>query len=86
MKPYYAVIFTSTLSEMTEGYDEMTIHIEQMAKIQSGFLGMETARSEIGVTVSYWKESGIYKIVEVQFRSSQCSKNGERKMVSVIPG
>jgi heme-degrading monooxygenase HmoA len=52
---YYAVIFTSTRTEIEDGYAEMAIKMVELAKIQSGFIGLESARSEIGITVSYWK-------------------------------
>ena len=54
--PYYAVIFTSTLSEKQEGYQEMAIKMEELAKKQKGFLGIEAAREELGITVSYWAD------------------------------
>lgn len=54
MKPYYAVIFTSTQSENTEGYNDMALQMETLAKSQNGFLGIEGARDSIGITVSYW--------------------------------
>lgn len=54
-KPYYAVIFTSTHSENTEGYEDMAIQMETLAKSQNGFLGIESARDSIGITVSYWE-------------------------------
>ena len=53
--PYYAVIFTSTNSSITDGYDEMAQKMVEMAQKQEGFLGLESARSEVGITVSYWK-------------------------------
>ena len=53
--PYYAVIFTTISSENTDGYREAAQRMEILAKQQKGFLGMESARSEIGVTVSYWQ-------------------------------
>ena len=56
MIPYYAVIFTSNLSQNTEGYAKMAELMEKLAKEQEGFLGMESARNEIGITVSYWKD------------------------------
>lgn len=52
--PYYAVIFTSVKNEKDEGYNEMAIKMEGLAKQQSGFLGIESARNELGITVSYW--------------------------------
>ncbi|MBE9491171.1 MAG: antibiotic biosynthesis monooxygenase [Bacteroidetes bacterium] len=54
-KPYYAVIFTSTLNENPEGYFEIAERIEALAKQQKGFLGIDTARNNIGITVSYWE-------------------------------
>ena len=54
-KPYYAVIFTSLKNEDDTGYTEMAQKMEQLAKKQSGFKGLETARNEIGITVSYWE-------------------------------
>lgn len=52
--PYYAVIFTSVKNEKDEGYNEMVIKIKGLAKQQSGFLGIESARNQVGITVSYW--------------------------------
>jgi len=54
-KPYYAVIFTSLLSENTKGYNEMASKMEKLAKQQPGFIGIESARENLGITVSCWK-------------------------------
>ena len=51
---YYAVIFTTTLSDQQEGYVEMAKKMEELAQEQPGFLGMDSARAEIGITISYW--------------------------------
>ena len=53
-KPYYAVIFTSTQNENIDGYSEMSEKMENLAKQQQGFLGMDSARNTVGITVSYW--------------------------------
>jgi len=53
-EPYYAVIFTSTQNENIEGYGEMADKMEEFAKRQDGFLGIDSAREGIGLTVSYW--------------------------------
>lgn len=53
--PYYAVIFTSTRTDGDNGYAEMAQQMEVLAKQQKGFLGLESAREEIGITVSYWE-------------------------------
>ena len=52
---YYAVIFTSTLSDDDPAYDAMARAMYKLAQQQPGFLHMETARSELGITVSYWQ-------------------------------
>ena len=53
--PYYAVIFTSVKKENAEGYEQMAEKMVTLAKQQPGFIGVESARNEIGVTVSYWQ-------------------------------
>ncbi len=53
--PYYAVIFTSKRTNLEEGYAEMADKMVALAQQQPGFLGVESARNEIGITVSYWK-------------------------------
>ena len=52
--PYYAVIFSSLMSDDTTGYSEMAARMEELAKEFPGYLGIESARNEIGITVSYW--------------------------------
>ncbi|MHC9538059.1 MAG: antibiotic biosynthesis monooxygenase [Vulcanimicrobiota bacterium] len=54
-KPYYAVIFTSTRTSGDNGYHDMTESMLELAAQQPGFLGVESAREEIGITVSYWQ-------------------------------
>lgn len=54
--PYYAVIFTNLLSESTKGYKETAQLMENLAKKQMGYLGHESAREKIGITVSYWRD------------------------------
>ena len=53
--PYYAVIFTSILSNDISDYQKTADRMEELAKLQKGFLGIESARNEIGITVSYWE-------------------------------
>lgn len=54
-EPYYAVIFTSIKNEEAEGYSEMANYIQLLAEQQEGYLGFESARNELGISVSYWK-------------------------------
>ena len=60
--PPYAVIFTSIRTEGDNGYIEMAEKMEELARQQSGFLGIESARSETGITVSYWKDLESIKL------------------------
>lgn len=53
-QPYYAVIFSSYLSRDTEGYSEMSEKMVDLVRKQEGYLGHESARDGIGITVSYW--------------------------------
>lgn len=52
--PYYAVIFTSVRTETDAGYAATAQRMLELATDQPGYLGVESARNEIGITVSYW--------------------------------
>ncbi|HZC72639.1 MAG TPA: antibiotic biosynthesis monooxygenase [Jatrophihabitans sp.] len=53
--PYTAVIFTSIrTAEDDAGYAETAESLEALATQQPGYLGIESARDELGITVSYW--------------------------------
>jgi len=53
--PYYAVIFSSIRTDDGEGYAEMAERMAELAAQQPGYLGIESARNEVGITVSYWE-------------------------------
>ncbi|MEK0361598.1 hypothetical protein V6943_04235 [Pseudomonas sp. CBC3] len=52
--PYYAVVFTSLRAEGDRGYGAMAGRMLELAAMQPGFLGVESARDGVGITVSYW--------------------------------
>lgn len=54
-KPYFAVIFTSTQTDDTNGYAEMAMKMESLAAEQEGFIRIDSARNDVGITVSYWE-------------------------------
>ncbi len=54
-KPYYSVIFTSLRTEGDDGYAQMADEMEELARQQPGFIGIESARDGLGITVSYWE-------------------------------
>lgn len=60
-KPYYAVIFTSIRTEGDNGYNEMALFMESLARKQSGFISMDSAKNDIGITVSYWENLDAIK-------------------------
>jgi heme-degrading monooxygenase HmoA len=53
--PYYAVIFTSIRTDGDNGYSEAAKSALAMARQQPGFLGYESARNDVGISVSYWE-------------------------------
>lgn len=59
--PYYAVIFTSTLAANTEAYQKASAELEALAESYPGYLGFESAREEVGVFISYWKDLASIK-------------------------
>ena len=54
--PYYAVIFTSLRTPGDAGYPAMAERMVSLAQQQPGFLGIESAREDVGITVSYWAD------------------------------
>ena len=56
LPPYLAVIFTSLRTPGDHGYDETAAAMAVLAREQDGYLGIESAREELGITVSYWKD------------------------------
>lgn len=54
--PYTAVIFTSLLTDEADGYVAMAAQMVDLVAAQPGFLGLESAREGVGITVSYWQD------------------------------
>ncbi|GHD28230.1 antibiotic biosynthesis monooxygenase family protein [Halioglobus pacificus] len=54
--PYYAVIFTSERTGTDEGYADTALRMLTLAAEQPGYLGVESAREGLGITVSYWRD------------------------------
>jgi heme-degrading monooxygenase HmoA len=74
--PYYAVIFTSTGTEEDSSYSEMADKMLELAKQQDGFLGVESARNELGITVSYWRDLNSIKTWKENTKHSIAQKKG----------
>ena len=53
--PYYAVIFTNLRSSVDEGYGPTSDRMVELAQQQPGYLGHESVRDGLGITISYWE-------------------------------
>ena len=54
--PYWAVIFTTLRTPGDQGYGAMAERMEALAAGQPGYLGIESVREDLGITVSYWRD------------------------------
>jgi heme-degrading monooxygenase HmoA len=54
--PYVAVIFTSLRHPEDDGYADTAAAMFELARRQDGYLGVESARAGLGITVSYWRD------------------------------
>jgi heme-degrading monooxygenase HmoA len=55
--PYYAVIFSSHLSEADPEYHIASQRMQDLAAQQPGYLGFESVREgEFGISISYWTD------------------------------
>ena len=77
--PYYAVIFSTVLSDDLEGYGEMAEKMEALAKQQKGYLGIESARAEIGITVSYWESLDAITAWKNNIEHTEAREIGRKK-------
>lgn len=80
--PYYAVIFTSLRTEGDNGYAEMGTKMVELASKQPGFLGVESARENLGITVSYWSDLESIKNWKANIEHQEAQKLGREKWYS----
>lgn len=60
--PYYAVIFSSRLTDKAAGYEETATSMLELAARQDGFLGVESIRQGAeGISISYWRDEAAIK-------------------------
>lgn len=74
--PYYAVIFTSLRTVGDNDYAVTAEKMEELAEEQDGYLGLESARDELGVTVSYWKSLEAIKKWKLQVDHTVAREKG----------
>lgn len=80
--PYYAVIFTSRLSDDRTDYPQMAELMLQLAAKQPGFLGVESAREDLGITVSYWSSLEAIQAWRKQMDHQQAQRLGRERWYS----
>ena len=80
--PYYAVIFTSHRTDGDNGYGDMATKMLELAAQQPGYLGIESARETLGITVSYWSDLESIKNWKANIEHKQAQKNGHEKWYS----
>jgi len=80
--PYYAVIFTSHRTEGDDGYAEMAAKMVELAAKQRGFLGVESARENVGITVSYWSDLESIKLWKADIEHLEAQRLGKKKWYS----
>lgn len=78
--PYYAVIFTSRRTEGDVGYAAMAQRMEDLAKEQPGFLGIESVRGAdgLGITVSYWESEEAIRRWKANESHQAAQEGGKR--------
>lgn len=82
--PYYVVIFTSVRTEIDEGYGEMAKRMVELATQQPGYLGVESARNEVGITVSYWESLEAIRHWKANAEHLVAQKMGREKWYSAF--
>ncbi len=83
--PYYAVIFTSLRSPGDdEDYERMAERMLDLAQVQPGFLGVESARSlaGLGITVSYWDSEEAIRAWRLHAEHQHAQELGRQKWYS----
>ena len=80
--PYYAVIFTSLRTDGDNGYGATADRMIELAAKQDGFIGIESAREELGITVSYWQNIDAIKAWKSNLEHLDAQRQGHEKWYS----
>ncbi len=77
--PYYAVIFSSLHGTDLRDYAETAARMEELAAQQPGYLGHESAREDLGITISYWKDLESIRRWKMQAEHREAQRLGREK-------
>ncbi len=77
--PYYAVIFSSILKGEDRANSNTALRLDDLATQQEGFLGVESVRDKLGVTVSYWRDLESIKAWKVNLENSAAQAQSRQR-------
>jgi heme-degrading monooxygenase HmoA len=77
--PYYAVIFISKLMDNTEGYQHTAERMVELAQTMPGVLGLESAREDSGITISFWQDEASIQHWKQQAEHKLAQQSGIKK-------
>ena len=79
--PYLAVIFSSQRTPGDQGYAAMAERMVELAQVQPGFLGVESARDAegFGITVSYWRDEAAVAAWKAQAEHAVAQRLGRER-------
>lgn len=77
--PYWAVIFTNVRTNVDEGYGAMAEAMLDLAARQPGYLGVEHARDETSITISYWSDLDSIAAWKADVKHLAAQKAGREK-------
>jgi len=80
--PYYAVIFSSCRNAGDNGYKTMSDRMVELAAEQPGFLGIESVKEELGITVSYWESLEAIKKWKKNAEHREAQRLGHKQWYS----
>ena len=74
--PYYAVIFSSHRTDDLDGYAATAARMLELAAEQPGYLGVESVREDLGITISYWADLESIKRWKAHAEHREAQKMG----------
>ncbi len=77
--PYYAVIFSSIRTDINDGYGETADRMVELAMQQPGYLGHESVRDGLGITISYWESLEAIRNWKQQTEHLNAQQNGRNQ-------
>ncbi|MDX5339957.1 MAG: antibiotic biosynthesis monooxygenase [Cyclobacteriaceae bacterium] len=77
--PYYAVIFSNLRTEINDNYAQTAEEMVHLAEKQPGYLGHESVRDGLGITISYWESLEAIKHWKMNADHLIAQKSGREK-------